>query len=298
LEFDARRVAAVPARSAGRLERVAAFPGDRVAAGQILAEIFSQDFLLQQSELLQAARRAERLRGDAEEPAARALLEAARQKLGLLGLSGPEIDAVIAARSVRPLLPVRAPIGGTVIESAAVAGAPAAADAGLFKLADTSMLWGCIHLTEKDLAAVRPGMAAAIRTQAYPGREFSGRLVLVGASMDASTRTVEGRIEIPNPDGTLKPGMYIEAWLESSERRPVLIVPASAVQEFASGRIVFVRTGPTSFVLRPVETGESLEGWIEILSGLAEGEAVVIAGGFLLKSELMKASLGDEHGHD
>jgi RND family efflux transporter MFP subunit len=153
-------------------------------------------------------------------------------------------------------------------------------------------------LTEKDLAAVRPGMAAAIRTQAYPDREFSGRLILIGASMDASTRTVEGRIEIPNRDGTLKPGMYIEAWLESSERRPVLTVPASAVQEFASGRIVFVRTAPTAFVLRPVETGGTLEGRIEIRAGLAEGEAVVIAGGFLLKSEMMKASLGDEHGHD
>ena len=77
------------------------------------------------------------------------------------------------------------------------------------------------------------------------------------------------------------------------ERRPVLTIPASAVQEYGSGRIVFVRVGPTAFALRPVETGEILEGRIEILAGLAEGEAVVTAGSFKLRSELMKASLGD-----
>jgi multidrug efflux pump subunit AcrA (membrane-fusion protein) len=92
--------------------------------------------------------------------------------------------------------------------------------------------------------------------------------------------------------------MYVEAVLISNNRRPVLTVPASAVQEFTSGRIVFVQTGPTTFTLRPIMTGETIGLRIEILAGLVEGELVVSAGSFLLKSEMMKAGLGDEHGHD
>ncbi len=293
LEFDARRLAGVAARAAGRIERLAAFAGDRVAAGAVLAEIYSPDYLAVQAEVLQAAARVARLAGRPEEAAARSFLDAARRKLAPFGLSPDEIDALVASAEPRPRLAVRAPISGFVLESKAMAGAAVPEGADLFKLGDSSLLWGCVHLTEKDLDAVKPGMTATIRTQAYPGRTFPGRLVLIGAVMDASTRTIEARIELGNPDGTLRPGMYVEAWLASAERRPILTVPASAVQEYGSGRIVFVRVGPGAFALRPVETGEILEGRIEILAGLAEGEFVVTSGSFKLKSELMKASLGD-----
>jgi len=298
LEFDARRVAGAAARASGRLEEVAAFLGDRVSAGAVLAEIYSPDFLAVQVEVLQAAARVARLAGQPDEFSARAFLEAARRKMAPFGPSPAEIDALIASVEIRPLLAVRAPISGVVLESRAVPGTTVESGAELYKLADPSTLWACVSLMEKDLATVRPGMEATIRTKAYPGREFHGRLVLIGAAMDTSTRTVEGRIVLPNPDGGLKPGMYIEAALASTERRTVLTVPISAVQEFASGRIVFVQTGPTAFTLRPVATGEILGPRIEITAGLAEGERVVSVGSFLLKSEMMKASLGDEHGHD
>ncbi|MDD8025225.1 MAG: efflux RND transporter periplasmic adaptor subunit [Acidobacteriota bacterium] len=293
LEFDARRVAGIAARAAGRLERLFAYPGDRIKAGDVLAEIYSPDYLAAQAEVLQAAARAERLAGQPDEAAARSFLDAARRKLAPLGLTSAEIDALIASGQILPLLAVRAPIAGIVLESKALAGAAVAEGTDLFKLGDPSTLWGRVHLTEKDLASVRPGMAASIRTQAFAGRVFHGRLVLVGASMDASTRTVEGRIELPNADGALKPGMYIEALLLSNEHRSVLTVPAAAVLEFPSGRCVFVRTTPTAFVLRPVETGEAYDGRVEILAGLAAGEAVAATGGIILKSELMKAGLGD-----
>lgn len=298
LEFDARRVAGVAARASGRIEKLSAYAGDRVAAGKILAEIYSPDYLAVQAEVLSAAGRAARLKGGPDESAARAFYEAARRKLASFGLSQADIDALAASGEARALLAVTAPLSGVVLESRAVAGAAVAEGADLFKLADPSTLWACVRLAEKDLGDVRPGMTATLRTQAYPGREFRGRLVLVGATLDASTRTIEGRVELANPDGVLKPGMYVEAALESTETRPVLTVPASAVQEFSVGRIVFVAAGPAAFALRPVETGETIDGRIEIRSGLADGEAVVVSGGFFLKSELMKAGLGDEHGHD
>jgi Cu(I)/Ag(I) efflux system membrane fusion protein len=298
LEFDARRVAGVSARASGRIERLSAYTGDRVAAGTILGEIYSPDYLAVQAEVLSAAGRAARLSGRPDESGARSFYDAARRKLASFGPTPAEIDALVASGEARALLAIRAPISGVVLESRAVAGAAVAEGADLFKLADPSSLWACVHLTEKDLAAVRPGMTATLRTQAYPGREFRGRLVLVGAAMDASTRTVEGRVELANPDGALKPGMYVEAGLDSADTRPVLTVPAAAVQEFSIGRVVFVQVGPTAFALRPVETGETIGERIEIRAGLSDGEIVVAAGGFFLKSELMKAGLGDEHGPD
>jgi len=293
LEFDARRVAGVAARAAGRIERLAAWEGDRVAAGSVLAEIYSPDFLAAQAEVLQAAARAARLSGRPEEAAARSFLEAARRKLAPLGLSQGEIEALIASGQARPLLAVRAPLSGVILESRAVAGAAVAEGADLFRLADPAVLWACVRLPEKDLAAVKPGLAADIRTQAYADRTFPGRLTLVAASMDPATRTVEGRIEVPNAGGVLKPGMFIEARLDAAAKRPALTVPAGAVQEFASGKIVFVRTKPTEFALRPVQTGDVRGGRIEILAGLAAGEEVAASGSFMLKSELMKASLGE-----
>lgn len=298
LELDARRVADASARSAGLLEKVSAFLGDRVTAGAVLAEIYSREYLADQAEVLQAAARLARLRGRADEPAARAFLEAARRKLQPYGVAAAEVDDLIASGTPRPLLAVRAPLSGIILESRAVPGAAVEAGADLFRLADPSTLWACVHLTEKDLPLARPGMRTVIRTAAFPGREFHGRLVLVGAVMEEAARTVEARVELANPGLVLKPGMYVEAVLASSERRRILTVPVDAVQEFAFGRIVFVRTGEASFALRPVETGEVIGPRIEIRAGLAEGEVVVAAGSFLVKSEMMKASLKDDHGHD
>jgi len=197
-----------------------------------------------------------------------------------------------------PFLSVRAPLAGTVIEAPALAGAHVEPGDPLFKLADPASLWARVHVFEKDLAAVRPGSSAVLRTQAFPGREFPGRLVLLGPVMDEKTRTVEGRIEVGNADGCLRAGMYVEAALASGRERTAVVVPASALQEFQSLPVVFVREGETTFRLRPVEIGDREGGLVEIVGGVSAGEWVVTTGGFLLKSELLKSSLADEHGHD
>ncbi|MCX6566795.1 MAG: efflux RND transporter periplasmic adaptor subunit [Candidatus Aminicenantes bacterium] len=293
LDFDARRLVEVSARADGRIERVAAVAGDRVSSGQVLAEIYSREYLASQTEVLQAVSRAARLRGDPEESAANAFLQAARRKLHPLGLEDTDIDALIAAGEVRPFLSVRAPFSGTIIEAPALAGAHVDMGGSLFKLADMSSLWACVHIFEKDLSGIRAGSDTILRTQAYPDREFMGRLVLIGAVMDEKTRTVKGRVEVGNIDGSLRAGMYVEAAISSGAERSALVVPAAALQEFQSRPIVFVKTGATTFVLRPVETGARTAAEIEITNGLSAGESVVTAGSFLIKSELLKSSLGD-----
>ena len=292
-EFNARLMAEVPARSSGRIERLGAYLGDRVAAGQVLAEITTPDYLALQAEALLAGDRAARLRGGPDGPSASAVLDAVRKKLVLLGLDDREIDDLLAARSVRSTLAVRAPIAGVITAAGTVAGAPVEPATVLFRLADPSSLWASVRIYEKDLAAIRPGMEAILTTRAYAGAEFRGRLFFIGPTMEDKTRTVEGRIEVANPDGRLKAGMFVQAALRTPEERTALVVPAAAIQEIRSQPAVFVQTGPASFVLRPVETGEHTDGAVEIVKGLAEGEKVVVAGAFLLKSELLKKSLGD-----
>jgi RND family efflux transporter MFP subunit len=297
LEWNPRRVAHVTARAAGRLERVLAVRGDRVAAGALLAEIYSPGFLTLQAEYLQAARRLARAAGQAaDEDAARAVLAGARERLTVLGLTGPEIDGLGAAAAPLPLLPVRAPLGGTVLESGAVPGDAVEPGASLFRLADPSTLWACLHIRENDLGAVRTGSEVVLRVQAYPGEEFPGRLALVGDEVDPDTRTVEGRVEIANPGRRLKAGMYVEGAAAAGERR-ALVVPETAVQDDEGRAIVFVRTGERTFARRAVKVGERFGGLVEVVEGLAAGEEVVTSGAFLLKSELGKASLEDEHGH-
>ena len=299
LEWNARRVVHLTARTPGRLERVAVVQGDRVREGQLLAEIYSPDFLTLQAEYIQAAARAKRHAGDAaEEAPARAVLSGARERLMILGLTAEEIGALEAAASPRPLLAVRAPLSGTVIESVVVAGDAVELGTSLFRLADPSTLWACLHIREEDLSAVRTGAEVVLRTHAYPGEEFRGRLVLVGDVVEAATRTVEGRVEILNPGGRLKAGMHVDASAEPGGERRALAVPEESVQDDEGRLIVFVRTGERTFTRREVKTGERFGGFIEILEGVGEGETVVTSGSFLLRSEVRKGGLEDEHGHD
>ncbi|MEW5901673.1 MAG: efflux RND transporter periplasmic adaptor subunit, partial [Acidobacteriota bacterium] len=271
LEFNSRRLVNLTARAAGRIESLAAFRGERVVAGQALAEIFSRDYLAFQADILQAAERAARLRGTPDEQSALAFLDAARAKLLPLGVTEEEIDALISTKALRPFLTVRAPFGGRIIEQAAVAGDGVEPGASLFRLADLSTLWASIRIYEKDLSAIRTGVEAILRAQAFPGEEFRGRLVLVGAVVDDKTRTVEGRVEVRNPTERLKPGMYIEASILCGEKHRALVIPESALQEFQSRPVVFVHTAPGVYELRLVETGERTGGHVEILRGLAEG---------------------------
>jgi len=295
LEWNARRVVHLTARTPGRLERVLVVRGDRVREGELLAEIYSPNYLTLQAEYIQASARAKRHAGDpAEEGPARAVQAGARERLGLLGVSAAEIEGLDASASAKPLLAVRAPLSGTVLESDIVAGDAVELGTSLFRLVDPSTLWACLHILEEDLGAAKAGSEVVLRAHAYPGEEFRGRLVLVGDVLDAATRTVEGRVEVSSAGGRLKAGMYVEGSTLAGGERRALVVPEESVQDDEGRPVVFVKTGERTFVRRPVKTGERFDKAVEILTGLAEGETVVTSGSFLLKSELRKGALGED----
>lgn len=298
LEFNARRMMHLTARTAGRIERTLVVAGDRVNQGQLLAEIYSPEYMSKQAEFLQATARADRFNGSRDEAdMARAFMESARERLILLGVTQTEVAELVKTRVPRPFLPVRAHFAGTIIESAAHPGDHVELGASLFRLVDLSTLWASLHIQEKDLPAIQAGSAAEIRTQAFPGEVFHGKLLLIGDILDAQTRTVVGRVEVPNPASRLKTGMYVEAFLAGAKQRTALVVPEAALQDDNGRPIVFVQTQAGVFIQRVVEIGERFPGLLEILAGLTEGEKVVTSGSFLLKSELNKGSLEDEHGH-
>src|SRR4030042_6488557 len=212
INFNPKRLAHVTARTAGRIEQLLVYPGERVQKGQLLLSLYSQDFLMLQAELLQASERFKRLQNDqAEQSTAKGLLDSPRSRLRLFDISDAELDEIEKTGSIKTLLPVRAPLGGNISESAVTAGDYVELGASLFKIADLSMVWVHVHIFEKDLSLIRLGSEVALRAGAFPGREFRGRLFQIGTVVDEKNRTMEGRIERANPAGDLRPGMFVEA---------------------------------------------------------------------------------------
>jgi len=151
-----------------------------------------------------------------------------------------------------------------------------------------------VDIYEKDIAKIKPGLAADIEVAAYHGEKFRGRLTTIFDVLDETTRTVKARIEVENPSGKLKPQMFATVTLQSGELANLLVVPEAAVQTEGDQRFVFVPEDDSSFVKRAVRVGHDLDSLIVILEGLAAGEKVVTEGAFVLRSELAKASFGEE----
>ena len=296
--FNPSRLVCLTARVGGRIEAVYAFEGDRVKEGQDLLALYSLDYLSAQQELIQLVRQEERARkaGDEESASlASGLIGAAVRKIRLLGVSEKEVNRVRETQAIDDLLLVRAPFAGRVVAAGAVTGDYVETGKELFQLADLETLWAMANIFEKDLRLVRPGAKAEVRVQAYPGESFAGRLTVLGAVEEAETRTVQGRVELPNPSGKLKPGMYADITLSSPETAEVLAVPAGAVRVVEGQSIVFIQQSADRFVPRKVKTGREFDGRVEILEGLSEGEVIAAEGSFSLKAEMLKKTLGEEH---
>jgi len=296
--FDERRFVHVGPRVAGRVEQAFVFEGDRVGAGQALATLFSPDYLAVRAEFLQlrdTAARAAANKAAADAGLARDMLQAAENKLRLLGLAESELEALRKDPQAAPFIVLHAPFAGRVVASSAVAGGQVEAGASLFTIADPGRLWVWAHVFEKDLSAIQTGGRAEVRTDALPGVVFAGRLTLVGATVDETTRTVRSRVEVADPSGRLKPGMFATVRLIAAARVRFLAVPEQAVRRMTGRTVVFVPGENGAYAVRDVTVGRTVDGFTEILSGLEEGEKVVTDGSFSLKAEALKATLEEEH---
>jgi cobalt-zinc-cadmium efflux system membrane fusion protein len=193
---------------------------------------------------------------------------------------------------------LRSPANGVLIKFEAAEGEVVDSEHELFTIADLSKVWVEANVHETDLALIRAGQTAEIRSDAYPDQIFSGKITKIGDILDVATRTVKVRCEVLNPQTRLKLEMFVHATIPTSKSRIALLVPALAVQEIDHKPVVFVKKDDQHFEKRNVETGETNESEIEVISGIKPGEIVVSDGSFSLKSEFLKAEIGsDEHGH-
>jgi Cu(I)/Ag(I) efflux system membrane fusion protein len=294
VRFDPRRRYRLTARVPGRIEELSAFEGTRVKAGQTLLALYSPDFLSSQSELLQMIERREmaaRGRDPQETRMARGMLEAAEKKLRFLGLSDEEIRDLAQKKETTLLLPVKSPIAGTVNECPILAGSSVEAGALLMEISDLRTVWVEARVFERDMAALETGLPAEVELAALPGESFPGRLTVIGAALDESSRTAKAVIEVSNPAEHLRPGMSASVTIHPRRAATALTVPESAVRRVEGADVVFVAGPGGIFTAREVTVGRRLEGYVEILSGLTAGESVAGEGSLALKSELLKKNL-------
>lgn len=307
IQANQDKLAHVTPRVPGRIVKVNASLGDWVKPGQALAMLDSIELGEARSSYLQAASeaalaqanfaRAQRLNADniipekdylrarAEHEKARVALRAASDKLRMMGVAPEKLSG-----SVFPLV---APFAGTIIEKKAVLGELAQPDASLFTVADLSILWIESDLFEKDLGKVKVGAQAAVTVSAYPGEVFKGRLTYISSTMNKETRTAKARVEVPNPDGRLKPEMFASAAINTTgASTKALIVPEDAVLLLQGQPTVFV-VESSGFEPRAVEVGERAQGYAVLKSGVAAGESVVVSGAYALKARLLKSQIGD-----
>lgn len=306
------RFAHVAPRLPGRILEVPARLGERVRPGQVLAILDSVEVgestsaYQQASSQLDVARadfeRARKLhdekvvpekdflRARGEFERARAAQVAAADKLRMMGIQ-PRTGPAASSK-----LPVTAPFAGAVIEKGAVIGELAQPDKPLFTVADLSTVWIEANLSEKDLPKVGIGAAAEVRVAAYPEEVFRGRVAYVGATVDKESRTVKARIDVPNPQGRLKPEMFATARIDTDVIGNGIAVPSHAVVLADNRKVVFIREAD-GFEPREVELGDEVGGRHVVKAGLSSGDDVVVAGAYALKARAQKSRIGQGHAH-
>jgi membrane fusion protein, heavy metal efflux system len=220
-------------------------------------------------------------------------VEAARQRLQLLGLSAEQVQALRSSSQVVSTIVVPAPISGVVTSRSANLGQVVAVGQELLSVTDLSEVWVVGDLYEQDFRAVRVGSEAAITTPAYPGLTLHGRVSYIDPRVDAQTRTAKARVEVPNADGRLRLGMYVTVSF-TTPGASVVVVPRSAVQAIGDRQVVFVAVQGEDgkFVQRQVQLGSPVGDNYTILSGVQSGETVVVEGSFFLRAEALRNASG------
>lgn len=287
----------------GPVSRVVVVPGERVAQSQPMLYVASPDYSQLRTNYLKAKdayslaqksyARAQDLyqhhaiaeqnleQAESAEVQAGGDLVAAQAALKVMGITDP--DALVKAPPSFEV-PVKAPIGGLVVEQdVAVGQLLQPGTTQCFMISNTSTVWVLVNVYQKDLPYVRVGDVVSIQTDAYAD-VFHGKIAYVAASLDPNTRTLQARIETPNPGDKLKKDMYVVATVNAGMIRNAIAVPDAAVlRDNENEPFVYVASSSNQFARRPVTLGESLNGETQVSSGLKAGERVIGNGSLFLQ---------------
>ncbi len=280
--YNERDVAVVQARNSGFVEKLfVRAPLDPVRKDQPLAELYVPEWVAAQEEYLSARRITETgLKG-----LMAGLLDGARQRMRLVGMTDEQIRLIESTGAVHARLTVTAPISGVVAELGAREGMTVMAGATLFRINGLSSVWVNAEIPETLSAQVRPGNPVEARTTALPGTKFRGRVSAILPEVNPATRTLKARIELANPGNRLLPGMFAMINFASAAHEEMLLVPTEAVIQTGTRSVVIVAEGENRFLPVDVEIGIETGGRTEIRKGLEAGQKVVVSSQFLIDSE-------------
>lgn len=320
--FETDRLAHVSPRIPGRVESVSASLGDEVKRGQVLARIDSVELGQAKAAFLSARahedvanetyRREQRLFADrissekemleakADYLQAQAVREGAEETLRLYGLGAEDIEGLRAGQEGASALSIVAPISGRVVEKHVTLGELVSPSESLFTIADLGHVWIWIDVFERDLSSVHEDDQVEVRVDSFPERVFYGEVTYLSSEVAPETRTVRARIDVENADRLLRPGMFATVRVtdpHATGGRDSLVVPEASVVRSGDSALVFRPLGDGRFQAQPIESGRHEGGFVEVISGLAEGDSVVALGSFFLKSELARSELGGGHSH-
>ncbi|MDP2240743.1 MAG: efflux RND transporter periplasmic adaptor subunit [Burkholderiales bacterium] len=297
IQPDERRIFTVAPKFEGWIEQLHInTTGQPVARGQALMEVYSPELVSAQQEYLIALKGVEAVKNGSPEAQAnmRQLVSSALQRLRNWDISDAELNRLQKEGATRQTITLRSPVGGVVLEKPALKGMRFMPGEALYKISDLSSLWLLADIFEQDLALIRPGQAAKIMVNAYPGKPFAGKVTFVYPTLTPETRTAKVRIELANPGGLLKPEMYANVeLLTGGPKAKTLSVPDSAVIDSGTRQVVLVQLNAGLFEPRTVKLGARADGYVEVLDGIKDGETVVVSANFLIDSESnLKAALG------
>jgi Cu(I)/Ag(I) efflux system membrane fusion protein len=290
---DETRVRRINVKVGGFVDKVFAdFVGKPVRAGDPLLSLFSPELVSAQSEYLLALQTQRALAaagggGSAGDD----LVASSRRRLTLWDVGDADLAELERGGAPKKLLTLRSPVSGVVTQKSVVEGASLEAGATPYELTDLSVVWVLADVYETELARVKVGDAATLRLEAFPGREFGGRVLFIDPLLDPRTRTARARLAFANPGAELKPELFGQVTIRSA-RREALRIPADAVVPTGVHSVVFVSLGDGKFQPREIQVGQRDGETVEVLTGLSAGESVVVRANFLVDSESrLRASL-------
>lgn len=218
----------------------------------------------------------------------------ARQKLLAL-----ELDETVIDKSRDELdtslteYEIRSPLNGTVIEKHISGGEGVSADSDIFLLADLSTVWVEVTIYPQDLRKVRPGLSVLIRSDDLDSTA-EGVVAYLDPLVGEDTRSARAIVELSNPDGIWRPGLYVTAEILASENEVQMAVPVEALQQFRDWQVVFAKFDDI-YEIRMVELGITDGDWVEVVSGIDAGQPFVSHNSYVLKADLEKSGAAHDH---
>jgi Cu(I)/Ag(I) efflux system membrane fusion protein len=291
LAFNAEKSKVLSARAPGRVERIYAFDGADIEPGSAIIEMYSPEFISAQQEYLLSSKTAKVLEvnktmgdllGDAQ-----ITQQAAANRMRNLGAGDADIKMLEKSGKTQTNLILRSPINGVVVKRGVEPGSIVNVGDVLATLANPKELWFLGNVYEQDIRKIQKGQTIILRSESYPDKEFIAKANYIAPTIDPDTHALLIRCDVENPDGFLRPDMYVSARLKIGDAEAV-VVPQSAIVRVREMRYIIIKTGPDTFRRFAVK-GYDLDGKrFAVTEGLEPGMQVLTDGAVLLNDRFAK----------